>query len=135
MKDRPLLSICIPTYNRAKIVEQCVKNLLSNDHEFFDVVVTDNASTDNTQELLSSINDSRLIIYKNDKNIGYANLMLSQKNGDGKYTLLLSDEDDLFDVDWEKLYSELTTKKEISGIMLILIISWCCLIWKAIMQY
>ncbi|NCC37176.1 MAG: glycosyltransferase, partial [Chloroflexia bacterium] len=52
--EEPLLSICIPTYNRADLLEYCLEGL----REFerydvpFEVVVSDNASEDRTLEVL-----------------------------------------------------------------------------------
>lgn len=50
---KPLLSICIPTYNRAKYLEQCLEAIVSQS-EFDDrveIVISDNCSTDTTQEV------------------------------------------------------------------------------------
>lgn len=99
-----LLSICIPTYNRAQIVYECVNNCLKNDVDWIEVCVTDNCSTDNTKEILTKINDKRFSYYCNEKNIGYENLTMCLKNGSGKWCLLLSDEDNLFDINWDLLH-------------------------------
>lgn len=109
-----LLCICVPTYNRADIVYECVKNLLSFDFEWISVSVTDNCSTDGTYEKLKTIDDSRFFYHRNEKNIGYANLMQCMKNGNGKFCLLLSDEDDLYDVDWNALEALLKTSENVS---------------------
>ncbi len=107
MED-PILSICIPTYNRAEIVYQCVSECLSQPYDWIEVVVTDNCSTDNTIEILSSIHDLRLKIYKNERNIGYVNLTKCLTNGHGKFCLLLSDEDTFVNADWESVRKQLT---------------------------
>lgn len=51
--DKPLLSICIPTYNRAEYLEQCLEAIVHQEgfDERVEVVISDNASTDGTQEL------------------------------------------------------------------------------------
>jgi glycosyltransferase involved in cell wall biosynthesis len=49
----PLLSICIPTYNRAELLKNCVESIVINydfDEEV-EVVISDNASDDNTLEI------------------------------------------------------------------------------------
>lgn len=109
---KPFLSICIPTYNRAEIVFECVQNCLQLPYSWIEVVVTDNCSTDNTKDIFSSINDSRFHYYRNEKNIGYINLAMSLKNGSGQFCLLLSDEDDFINTDWEKLKCELQKRNE-----------------------
>ena len=44
--------------------------MLDSDDKRFEVVISDDASSDNTQELLSAIHDSRFRYYRNDKNLG-----------------------------------------------------------------
>lgn len=69
-KERPFLSFCIPTYNRADKLEKLVKNILDSPLENIEIVVLDNCSTDGTFEKIGKINDKRLIVYQNKKNIG-----------------------------------------------------------------
>ena len=50
---QPLLSICIPTYNRASYLEGAIQNIIT-DNAFGDeveIIISDNASTDNTEEI------------------------------------------------------------------------------------
>lgn len=54
-----LLSICIPTYNRASIIRDCVDSCLEINSKNIEIVVTDNASTDGTYNELKDIKDSR----------------------------------------------------------------------------
>ena len=63
--DGRLLSICIPTYNRASRVTALVKRILECESQEFLVEITDNASTDNTVRELSSISDERVVLYRN----------------------------------------------------------------------
>lgn len=53
-QDRPLLSICIPTYNRSSNLDRCLHAILSQltDDAPVEVLVSDNASTDNTAEVV-----------------------------------------------------------------------------------
>ena len=55
--NKPLLSICIPTYNRAHYLKECLGSIVAqfDDRDVRDnveVVVSDNASPDNTRELV-----------------------------------------------------------------------------------
>ena len=94
-RKRPFLSICIPTYNRGTIVYEGVKNTLNLNIEDFEIVVSDNCSPDNTQDLLESIQDERVKYYKNHYNNGANNLLSVMKRATGKFLLLMSDEDDI----------------------------------------
>ena len=57
MKDtQPLLSICIPTYNRAELLRQCLESIISESNVFTDkveVIVSNNCSTDKTEEIIN----------------------------------------------------------------------------------
>lgn len=91
---RPLLSICIPTFRRANIVYNAVLDHLSYREEEIEVVVSDNASPDNTIQLLNSISDTRLRIYENDINRGFQyNLNNAVRHAKGHYVCMMSDED------------------------------------------
>lgn len=89
-----ILSICLPTYNRGNILYERIKKWLETDNKNFEIVVSDNCSTDNTIELLHSINDERLKIIENDKNYGgYLNGKKALMAGSGKYIMQLMDKD------------------------------------------
>lgn len=58
--SRPLLSICIPTYNRARFLTECLASIETQGvNDGFEVVVSDNASTDDTLAVLAQF-ESRL---------------------------------------------------------------------------
>ena len=93
----PILSICIPTYNRGNFAKDSALNILNNYHEDnIEIVISDNHSSDNTQKLIEDIKDYRLKYYRNDFNMGAAfNTHLSFLRANGKYAYLTSDEDDI----------------------------------------
>lgn len=95
MKQQPLLSICIPTYNRDAIVYAGVIHALGFDSREIEVVVLDNHSQDKTEEMLLGIDDKRFRYYRNSENIGSANLLAVMRKASGKYLLLMSDEDEI----------------------------------------
>jgi hypothetical protein len=90
----PLLSFCIPTYNRVGSVLPLVRRLLSTQISEFEIVVSDNGSTDDTVAQLASIDDPRLVIFRNEINRG---ALFNQVNvlmqGRGSYSALLLDKD------------------------------------------
>jgi glycosyltransferase involved in cell wall biosynthesis len=93
-KVMPLLSICIPTYNRINKLQKLIFNILNFPSQDIEVVVVNNASTDNTLEVLSQIEDRRLSIYSNDVNIGgMRNIIMSLSKSSGIYTLFCLDKD------------------------------------------
>jgi len=69
---KPLVSICIPTYNHANIIGDAIYSALSQDYENLEILVQDNASTDATREIVSKIakNDARVSYTRNSENLG-----------------------------------------------------------------
>ena len=68
--DLPLVSICIPTYNRADMVGDAIRSALSQTYPALEVVVVDNASNDGTAEVVASLTDPRLRFERNEQNLG-----------------------------------------------------------------
>jgi glycosyltransferase involved in cell wall biosynthesis len=92
----PAVSIAIPTFNRATTLERAVRSALGQTHPDLEVVVSDNASTDGTGELLARLtaSDPRLRTVRQDVNRGMvANLNAALALGRGEHIMLLSDDD------------------------------------------
>lgn len=103
-EKQPILSICIPTYNRRDVIVRDVHNYLSVQDSRFCVKVLDNYSTDGTHNALLDIRDERLIVRQNERNIGGTNnVMKSLKNTQSKYVMLILDKDGI-NVDYLKKY-------------------------------
>lgn len=110
-----LLSICIPTYNRGALVEECVKKCLEIPLEDIEIVVSDNASSDDTQDRIEAINDDRLVYHRNSFNIGgMSNFVQVFCHAKGKWLLLISDEDDVISIDWNRVRQVLMDSNEVS---------------------
>lgn len=65
-----IVSFCIPVYNNALAAEAIVKELLSCEDSRFEVIVCDDNSQENVEELLTKIHDPRFRYYRNEKNLG-----------------------------------------------------------------
>lgn len=90
----PLVTIAIPTYNRASWLGDCLRSALSQTYPHFDVLVSDNASTDRTPEVLRQFSDPRIRVVRQQTNIGLLpnwNACLSEAKGD--YIVFVSDDD------------------------------------------
>ncbi len=100
-KVRPLITIAIPTYNRANgYLRQALKSAMSQTYENIEIVVSDNCSPDNTEEVVKGFNDPRIRYFKQKESIipnDNFNFCLKQAKGD--YFSLLHD-DDLIDEDF-----------------------------------
>jgi teichuronic acid biosynthesis glycosyltransferase TuaG len=60
MNSGPLVSVIVPTYNRASIIGLTLESILAQSHRNLELIVVDDGSTDATGEVLAKINDSRL---------------------------------------------------------------------------
>jgi len=68
-KETPLVSIIIPTYNRAGFLKEAIKSVLAQTYKNIEVIVVDDGSTDNTPKLVKQFTDKR-IIYLRQENKG-----------------------------------------------------------------
>lgn len=95
-KEKPLLSICIPTYNRSAYLKKSLDSIISQ-NEFLDgtveVVISDNASTDDTKEVVESyLNKYNNIYYsKNEENVRDKNYPIVLSKAHGKLRRLCND--------------------------------------------
>ena len=69
-----LVTIGIPTYNRAGgYLRKVIERSLGQTYQNLEIIVADNCSTDETPELVQSIDDPRLRYFRHDTNIGAIN--------------------------------------------------------------
>ncbi|MCK4446336.1 MAG: glycosyltransferase [Candidatus Marinimicrobia bacterium] len=98
-KERPLLSICIPTYNRASYLRSVLNSIVHQASRFLEkveIIVSDNASEDNTKEVVEEYQGYFPIIYhRNDKNEGPARnvQILASRLSRGFFTWIIGDDD------------------------------------------
>jgi Glycosyl transferase family 2 len=89
----PLITIAIPTYNRSGLVKSCVENVLAQSYQNIEVMVSDNASPDDTLAVLKTIKDKRLRVLTNPKNVGaIENHAKCLREARGDYLVLVSDD-------------------------------------------
>ena len=66
----PKVSVIIPTYNRAHLVGRAIRSVLNQTYQDFEIIVVDDGSTDNTEEVVKSFNDPRIRYIRHEKNRG-----------------------------------------------------------------
>lgn len=93
---KPLVSVCIPTFNCARYLPSAIDSVLNQDYDNYEIIIVDNHSTDDTYEILAryaKIN-AKLSFFVNDKNIGMVNNWnLCLYKAKGKYVKLLCADD------------------------------------------
>ena len=87
-------SICIPNYNYGRYLGQTIKSVLDQRGVEFELVVSDNASTDDSVEVVKSFADSRIRLSVNPCNVGFAgNLDRAGSMATGDHMIMLSSDD------------------------------------------
>lgn len=92
--DGPLVTIGIPTFNRAHWLKDCVLSALAQSYQRYEIIVSDNASTDQTAGLLSQFSDPRLRVITQERNLGPIpnwNFCVTEAKGD--YIVIIPDDD------------------------------------------
>jgi glycosyltransferase involved in cell wall biosynthesis len=68
--SRPIVSVITPTYNRANVLGRSVKSVLNQSYADFELIIVDDHSTDNTEELVRSFKDPRIRFVRHAENRG-----------------------------------------------------------------
>lgn len=91
--NSPFFSIIIPTHNRANLISVAINSVLNQTFQDFEIIVVDDGSKDNTEEVVKSIKDRRIRYYKKEneersiaRNFGIDNVI-------GKYIGFLDADD------------------------------------------
>lgn len=94
MSRTPKLTVCIPTYNRADYLAQCLASVLDQTFQDFEVIVSDNCSSDETPEIVRACGDARVTYHRNQSNIGaFPNMNRCIELARGEYVCILHDDD------------------------------------------
>ena len=128
MQNNFLLSICIPTLNRAKYLEGIIENFLKETihienhvslRDLIQLVVVDGASKDNTSLIIKKYqSECNLKYFKRNKRVGIdLDIIECVKISDSKYTWLMSD-DDLFMPNSIRYLFNFLKDNEVSGCFL-----------------
>jgi glycosyltransferase involved in cell wall biosynthesis len=93
---QPLVTVGVPTYNRGETAERAARSALAQDHPAIEVIVSDDASTDDTGDRLARLaaEDPRLRHLRQESNLGHAlNFQHVLEQAQGEYFMWLSDDD------------------------------------------
>lgn len=90
----PLFSAIIPTRNRAPYLRQAIQSVLAQTYADFELIVVDNHSQDDTGEVLSAVNDPRLVVFRQERPVSRQdNWATGLPLSKGDYVAFLSDDD------------------------------------------
>ncbi len=71
----PLVSILMPVYKTAPYLREAMDSMLCQTFKDFELIVLDDCSPDNAEEILDAYDDSRIVRYKGEKNVGLSNVL------------------------------------------------------------
>ena len=94
MRREVFFSVCIPNFNYARYLGETLRSVLAQDFPHFEVIVADNASTDDSVAVVEALANSRVRLIRNPVNFGFAaNLDRATEAASGNHLLLLSSDD------------------------------------------
>jgi len=96
IKSNPTVSVITPTYNRAHLVGRTIQSILNQTYQDFELIIVDDASTDNTKEIVKSFNDKRLRYIRMEENSGGFSAPTNRgiEAAKGQYVAFLGDDDE-----------------------------------------
>lgn len=88
------VSVCIPVYNGSAYIAESIESVLTQTYKDIRLIVCDNCSTDNTEEIVRSFHDPRLTYVRNPKNLGpVGNANRCLELADGEYVCIFHHDD------------------------------------------
>ncbi|WP_430412202.1 glycosyltransferase family 2 protein [Kordia sp.] len=92
----PLFSVIIPLYNKAIYIQETIESVLQQRFTDYEIIVVNDASTDESARIVSTISDARISLIENEKNLGLsATRNVGISNAKGSIIALL-DADDMW---------------------------------------
>lgn len=105
-----MISIAMTTYNGEKYIKEQLESILYQNIYIDEIIVCDDGSTDHTIDIIQSYHDSRIVICKNKKRLGYIqNFYKAIGLTSGDY-IFLSDQDDIWEAN--KIRTLMSVMKE-----------------------
>ncbi len=89
-----LVSIVMPSYNTAKYIGDSIDSVIAQTYTNWELLIVDDCSTDNTEEVVASYSDARIHFIKKDKNSGAAESRnIALREAKGKWIAFLDSDD------------------------------------------
>jgi glycosyltransferase involved in cell wall biosynthesis len=94
------VSVCIPSYNAARFIGETITSVLDSEYRNIEIIISDDASTDDTAKIIESLQDRRIRFCQNGRNEGpVRNWNRAVTQATGEYVSLLN-HDDLYGPFW-----------------------------------
>jgi glycosyltransferase involved in cell wall biosynthesis len=97
--ESPLVSVVLPTYNRARLLGHAIRSVLAQTHSNLELIVVDDCSPDDTRAVVESFDDRRIVYARNPTNLKLPrSLNAGFERARGQYMTWTSD-DNLYEPD------------------------------------
>lgn len=92
-------SICMPTYNGVKYVGEALESIFNQSYRNFEIIISDDCSTDDTVKRVKSFQDKRIRVYRTLRNVGYGDNLKTFKSKISGDIMFMMAQDDLLSPD------------------------------------
>lgn len=75
MTNNSLISVILPTYNRANVISRSISSILNQTYGNFELIIVDDGSTDDTEKIINSFKDERIQYISHETNKGVASAL------------------------------------------------------------
>ncbi len=94
-----LVSIIMPSYNTGKYIAEAIQSVINQTYKYWELIIVDDCSSDNTDEIVTSFSEPRIKFFKNKINSGAAvSRNRALREAKGRWIAFL-DSDDLWRID------------------------------------
>ena len=113
----PRVSVVLPSYNHEKYVRECIQSVLDQTYQDFEIVITDDGSSDGTVNVIQEFDDSRIQLYRHTENKGGCTAVNNCiRKAVGEYIAVLSSDDAWEPAKLEKQVEYLNSHPEIGAV-------------------
>ena len=114
MEQSIFFSIIIPAYNRAHMIKETLESTFLQTYSNYEIIVVDDGSTDNTEEVVKSVNNSKVIYHKkiNEERAVARNTGFLLAKGD--YVTLLDSDDFLYPNHFEEAIKYINSNEDVN---------------------
>lgn len=113
----PKVSVVIPSYNHDKYISAAIQSVLDQRFQDFEIIITDDCSTDNTVNIIKTFNDPRIKLFTLKKNKGsYYALNHCLLHAEGEYIAQLNSDDVFSPLKLEKQVEFLDAHPQIAAV-------------------
>lgn len=113
MKNNYKISVIVPVYNTEKYIERCLKSILTQSFQDFQLIIINDGSTDDSEKIIHKVTRKcRNIVYKKTKNLGAAAARnLALEFATGEYVAFVDSDDYIEEDMFQKLYDVAVNEK------------------------